>query len=248
MKPQIQIADDAPALARQAADLIAARAQEAVSARGRFTIGLSGGSTPRAVYDLLAQEPYRSAIPWDCTYVFWSDDRAVPLDDDRSNYKLADTHLLRHVPIPRDNIKPMLRSGDDLDSAARHYVRVVRSFVPGSPPRFDLLLLGMGPDGHTASLFPHSPQLRADDELVVATPEAPLEPHVRRITFTKTLLNAAREVVFLVAGGDKAARVRQVIDGPRATDDLPSQLINPADGSLIWVLDRAAAGELAQHG
>jgi 6-phosphogluconolactonase len=120
---------------------------------------------------------------------------------------------------------------------------VIRCFVPGDPPRFDLILLGMGPDGHTASLFPHSPALGESSRLVVATPPAPLPPPVRRLTFTATLINAAAEVLFLVAGADKAARLRDVIEGPSWPEELPAQLIHPADGELRWMIDRPAAAE-----
>lgn len=243
----IHIVPDPAALADAVAQHIVAGAEAAVAARGRFTIALSGGSTPRAVYQRLATPGLNPLMPWDKTYVFWGDDRAVPPDSADSNYRMACDSLLTHVPIPKDNIKPMLSQGDDLDACAQHYARVIRSFVPGSPPRFDLVLLGMGPDGHTASLFPHSPALNAGDALVVATPVAPLEPRVRRITFTRTLINAAATALFMVAGQDKADRVAEVLEGPPRFDALPSQSIAPTNGDLIWMLDRAAAGKLQQN-
>lgn len=242
---RIRIVADKTALAEAAADLIVAQAQAAVAARDRFTIALTGGSTPRPVYEVLAGAPRTTQMPWDRTFVFWSDDRAVPLDDERSNYKLAHDALLSRIVIPKERIQPMLTQGDDLDAAARHYARVVQSFVPGTPPRFDLILLGMGPDGHTASLFPHSAQLAATDELVVATPIAPLEPHVRRLTFTKTLINAAAQVLIMLAGADKAERVQQVIEGPRDPAGLPAQLVAPVNGDVTWLLDEAAARKLS---
>ncbi|HEY0739101.1 MAG TPA: 6-phosphogluconolactonase [Herpetosiphonaceae bacterium] len=244
MTPQIRVFADPAALADAAAHHIVERARAAVDDHGRFTIALSGGSTPRAVFQRLAQPDLSEQMPWSQTDVFWSDERAVPLDHADSNYRMAHDSLLAQVPIPRQNIKPMLSQVEDLDAAAQHYARVIRSTVAGSPPRFDLLLLGLGPDGHTASLFPHSPQLQAGDELIVATPEAPLKPHVRRITFTKTLINAAHEVLFLAAGADKAETLRRVLEGPRQTDELPSQLVAPESGSLLWMLDQAIAGEL----
>lgn len=241
---QFHIFPDPSALAAAAAQTILERARAAVAARGRFSIALSGGSTPRAIYQQLAQPALSEQMPWAQTYVFWSDERAVPLDDPGSNYRMACEALLRQVPIPKENIKPMLSQSEDLDAAAQHYVRVICGVVTGQPPRFDLVLLGMGPDGHTASLFPHSPQLAATDALVTATPVASLEPHVRRLTFTSTLINAAAEVLFLVAGADKAARLHQVIEGPQQTETLPAQLVVPVAGTLRWMLDRAAAQQL----
>lgn len=241
---RIQIYPTPDALSDAAALHIVEQAQKAVTARDRFTIALSGGSTPRAVFERLAQPPLRDQLPWDKTWVFWGDERAVPPDSADSNYRMACDALLSHVPIPRDNVKPILTQGHDLDAAAQHYARVIQGFVPGTPPRFDLVLLGMGPDGHTASLFPRSPQLHAIDELVVATPEAPLKPHVRRITWTFRLINAAAEAVFLVAGADKADRVAEVLEGPSNPRALPSQQVVPIDGTLIWMFDQAAASKL----
>jgi 6-phosphogluconolactonase len=241
---QFDIVDDPAALAAAAARAILKRALAATQAQGRFTIALSGGSTPRAIYQQLAQPELSAQMPWAQTYVFWSDERAVPLDDQRSNYRMASEALLHHVPLPKENIKPMLGQAD-LAAAAQHYERVIRGVVPGEPPRFDLVLLGMGPDGHTASLFPHSPQLSVTDALVTATPPAPLEPHVERLTFTSTLINAAAEVLFIVAGADKAGRLHEVIEGPRQPEALPSQLVQPMSGTLRWMLDRAAAQQLA---
>jgi 6-phosphogluconolactonase len=162
---------------------------------------------------------------------------------------MACESLLKQVPIPTDQIKPILSQGQNLDAAAQHYARVIRSFVPGTIPRFDLVLLGMGPDGHAASLFPHSPALSATNDLVVATPVASLEPHVQRITFTAPLINAAAQVLFLVAGADKAQTLAAVLEGASEPERLPSQLIAPTDGELHWMIDHAAAQELQQkHG
>jgi 6-phosphogluconolactonase len=244
--PQIRMFPDVAALADAAAQQIVASARAAVAAHERFTIALSGGSSPRAVYERLAEPALSAQMPWDRTYVFWSDDRAVPLDHPDSNYRMACEALLSHVPIPREQIKPMLSQVEDLASAAQHYSRVIQALVPGSPPCFDLVLLGMGPDGHTASLFPHSPQLDAGDALVVATPVAPLKPHVRRLTFTASLINAAAAVLFMATGADKATTLQQVLEGPYRPLDLPSQVVAPRSGTLVWMLDHAIAQELKQ--
>lgn len=242
----IRIFPDTAALAEAAALYIVGQAQAAVAARGRFTIALSGGSTPKVLYEHLLQGARPSQFPWNRTYVFWSDERAVPLDDPRSNYRMAYETLLQHVPLPKEHMHPMLSNGDDLDSAAQHYERVIQGRVPGMPPRFDLLLLGLGPDGHTGSIFPHSPVIQEQHKLVAATPVAPLEPPVRRITFTAPLINAAAEVLFLVAGVDKAQRLQQVIEGPRQPEALPAQLVAPTDGALIWMLEQGVAQQLSQ--
>jgi 6-phosphogluconolactonase len=245
MHNQIGIFRSKDALAEAAANHIVELAEQAINAGGDFNIALAGGSTPRATYEQLAQSPYRDRIVWQHVYVFWSDERAVLLDHQDSNYQMTYKSLLQHVPLPKENIRPMLSQCADLDAAARHYQRVICASVPGRPPRFDLVLLGLGPDGHTASLFPHSPAL-SDDRWVIATPEAPLEPHVRRITFGASLINAAAEVVFLVAGADKATIVQQVLEGPHRPQDLPAQLVVPTDGKLRWMVDRDAAQELKQ--
>ncbi|WP_026370306.1 6-phosphogluconolactonase [Kallotenue papyrolyticum] len=241
----ILVVDDPEALAEAATRYIVARARQAVAARGSFALALAGGSTPRGVYRRLAHAPWRDAMPWAQTLIFWSDERALPLDSTDSNYRMAREALLDHVPLPPEQIHPLAAQGDDLDQAAARYEAVLRRLVPGEPPRFDLILLGMGPDGHTASLFPHSPALDATTRLVVATPEAPLPPQVRRLTFTSRLINAAVEVLVLVAGADKAAPVREVLQGPRRPHELPAQLIDPQAGDLWWMLDRAAASQLS---
>ena len=184
------------------------------------------------------------AIDWSSVNVFWSDERAVPLDHEDSNYRMA-REALQHLPIPKENIHPMFGPAPDLDAAARLYERVIHSTVPGTPPRFDVVLLGLGPDGHTASLFPHSPAFGADG-LVTATPEAPLNPHVQRLTFTFRLINAAAEVILLAAGEDKAEIVQRVLEGEHNPEALPAQGVMPENGTLHWMLDQAAASKLKQ--
>lgn len=242
---RILVVDDPDALAEAALRYIVARAQQALAVRGAFAIALAGGSTPREVYRRLAHAPWRDTLPWAQTLVFWSDERAVPLDSPDSNYRMAREALLDHVPVPPEQIHPMISQDVDLEQAAARYETLLRRLVPGQPPRFDLILLGMGPDGHTASLFPHTPALEATTRLVVATPQAPRPPQVRRLTFTPTLINAAAEVLVLVAGADKAARVREVLQGPPRPQALPAQVIAPEAGDLWWMLDRAAASQLA---
>ncbi len=244
MAKQIHIFPNKEALADAAAERVIASFRTAMRERGYFNIALAGGSTPRLLYERLAQAPRTMQLDWNRVNVFWSDERAVPLDHQHSNYRLA-REALQQLPIPKENVHPMYGHSADLQAAARLYERVIRSTVPGDPPRFDVVLLGVGPDGHTASLFPHSPQLAAGG-LVAATPQAPLEPHVERLTFTYQLINAAAHVLVLVAGADKAPTVARVLEGPQDRETLPSQGIAPTNGDAQWLLDRDAASELKQ--
>ena len=245
MARQVDIFLNKEAMADAAAERVIAAFRTAMTARGYFNIALAGSSTPRLLYERLAQAPRTLQLDWRRVNVFWSDERAVPLDHADSNYRLA-REALQQLPIPKENVHPMYGHSADLQAAARLYERVIQSTVPGSPPRFDVILLGMGPDGHTASLFPHSPQLQADG-LVAATPATPLEPHVERLTFTFDLINAAAQVLVLVTGSDKATTVARVLAQPDDVQTLPSQGIAPQDGDLYWMLDQDAASELNQH-
>lgn len=244
MAQQVHILADKEALADAAAERVIAALGAAMRERGSFNIALAGGSTPRLLYERLVHAPRSGHLDWQRVNVFWSDERAVPLDHADSNYRLA-REALQQLPIPKENVHPMYGHSADLQAAARMYERVIHSAVPGDPPRFDLILLGVGPDGHTASLFPHSPQL-ATEGLVAATPPAPLEPHVERLTFTYELINAAAEILVLVAGADKATTMARVLEGPQNQQTLPSQGIAPTSGTVHWLLDHQAASELKQ--
>lgn len=241
----VRVYEDATALARAAADLFAAAARAAVAQRGRFFVALSGGSTPRTLYQLLAAPPYRDQVDWSRTFVFWGDERCVPPDHPDSNYRMAREALLFHVPIPTSQVFRMPGEMADPAAAAALYEQSVRrafALAPGEWPRFDLVLLGLGPDGHTASLFPHTSALGVTDRLVVANRVEKLG--TTRITLTAPVINSAAVVVFLVAGADKAEPLAAVLEGPRRPDDLPAQLIAPAHGELLWLVDRAAAAQL----
>jgi len=237
---------DQTALAKEAAEHCARLAQEAVARAGRFTIALSGGSTPKLLYSLLAAEPYSTSLPWQQTHVFWGDERAVPPGDHDSNFGMAKATLLDRVPIPADRVHRMQAERDDLDLVAREYeAEIARSFgvPPGAePPVFDLILLGLGPDGHTASLFPHTEAVRERARWVVRNHVPTLKTD--RVTLTAPILNQASMVLFLVAGADKAPALQAVLEGPADPDRLPAQLIQPTSGRLMWLVDRAAAGML----
>ncbi len=240
----IRIFDDPEAMSRGAAELLVGIAKQAVAARGRFSVALSGGGTPRRTYELLATAPYREQVDWSRAHIFWGDERCVPLDDPRSNARLAREALLGHVPIPPGQLHPL----DCLPSpreGARRYEVMLREFFAPAPPCFDLIMLGLGDNGHTASLFPGTPVLTESKRWVAEVYVPQQELH--RLTLTAPIINGADSVAFLVAGAAKAAVVREVIQGPRDPLRLPAQLINPQPGELYWLLDKAAAGALSRE-
>ncbi|HEY2796510.1 MAG TPA: 6-phosphogluconolactonase [Thermoanaerobaculia bacterium] len=246
---RLVVVDDADALAREAAAELTRIAQRSVAASGRFTLALSGGSTPRRLYALLADPaaPFRAAIPWTATQVFFGDERHVPPDDPQSNYRMADEALLSRVPIPRGNVHRVEAERPDAAEAAALYageIGRVFALAPGEWPRFDLILLGMGPDGHTASLFPGTDALAVRHRAAAATWVAKFDAY--RITLTLPVFDAAAAVHFLVSGADKAQTLRAVFDPGSPPDAFPCQRIRPRDGDLLWLVDRAAAGELAR--
>ena len=232
-------------LFQAAAEEVLRAAAEAIAQRGRFTIALSGGSTPRNLYTLIAANASASQ-PWDQMFFFWGDERHVPLNDPDSNYRMAKETLLSKVPIPPANIFPVPAENPDAAAAAQAYEETLRKFfalAPGDFPRFDLILLGMGPDGHMASLFPETAALQEKSRLVVANWVEKLNNS--RITFTLPVLNAARCVAFLVSGADKAAVLHEVLEGKAPGEKYPSKLVRPSAGKLIWFVDRAAASDLS---
>ena len=231
---------DAQALAQKAADLFRQLAQETIAQYGRFTVALSGGSTPKAMFALLASEPYRSAINWAHVYIFWGDERCVPPDHADSNYRMTKETLLSQVPVPPENVFRM-RGEDDPAEAAREYsAQLQQFFQTDALPQFDLVFLGMGADGHTASLFPGTTALSAEvNTIAVENYVEKLQTY--RLTLTAATINQAKTVVFLVGGADKAATLKAVLQGKYQPDLYPSQLIQPANGTLVWMVDEAAS-------
>jgi 6-phosphogluconolactonase len=232
-------------LFQAAAEEVIRAATSAITERGRFTIALSGGSTPKNLYTLIAANASAS-LPWDRMFFFWGDERHVPPDDPDSNYRMAKETLLSKVAIPPANIFRIPAENPDASAAADAYEQTLRKFfavAPGEFPRFDLILLGIGPDGHTASLFPETAALQERSRLVVANWVEKLQTN--RITFTLPVLNAARCVAFLVSGIDKAAVLHEVLEGNAPAEKYPSRLVQPSDGKLIWFVDRAAASQLS---
>jgi 6-phosphogluconolactonase len=242
MDAEIVVAADADAVARDAAQRVTALAREAIESRGRFSAALSGGSTPGKLYRLLAEEPYRARMPWEQVYLFWGDERCVPPDDPGSNYQLAKETLLARVPIPAGNVHRM-RGELEPEAAAQAYERALQDFFCGPRTRFDLVLLGLGEDGHTASLFPGSPQLAERERLAVPATASYQGRPAQRVTLTLPAINTARLVMFLVTGSAKAEVVQAVVQGPAG--HLPAQHIQPVAGQLTWLLDAAAASLLA---
>ena len=243
--PDIRILTTPQELFAAAAEDVVRAAAESVAQRGRFMIALSGGSTPRSLFQLLATNA-RATFPWDQTLFFWSDERHVPPDDPESNYRMANEAMLSKIPVAPGNVFRVPAENPDAAAAASAYEQTLRKAfsVDGDRvPQFDLILLGMGPDGHTASLFPETTGLQEKSKLVIANWVEKFKTH--RITFTLPLLNSARSVMFLVSGTDKAPALKEVLQGSASGDQYPAKLIQPDPGSLIWLVDRAAASGLS---
>ncbi|MCF8144342.1 MAG: 6-phosphogluconolactonase [Deltaproteobacteria bacterium] len=236
---KIMIASDPADLARKGAAIVSQTAQMSVALRGRFMVALSGGSTPRPMHRLLCEAPHLNEIPWDRTHIFWVDERCVPADDPASNYGAARADLLDRVPVLPHQVHPMPMNLSPEEAAATCQEELVRFFQspPSEIPVFDLIILGIGTDGHTASLFPGDNALREQERLVV--PVRGGDPDVDRLTMTLPLLNNALEIVFLVSGKRKAPILKSILEGPPGK--YPAQMIQPIHGNLTWLLDREAA-------
>lgn len=234
----IQIFSDSKNLARGAAEYLLARSGEAVAQKGFFTVALSGGSTPKILYELLADahEPFHAQVPWSRTHFFWSDERHVPPDHPDSNYRMAHEAMLSRVPVPESNVHRVRSENPNADEAAAEYEQTLLQLTKQALPQLDLILLGLGNDGHTASIFPGSEVLDETKRLVVAPWVEKLNTY--RITMTLPLLNNGAAVVFLVSGAEKAEIVKKVIEGPKL---YPAQAVQPTHGQLLWLLDSLAA-------
>ena len=238
---------DAAAMAQEAARRFVAIAREAVAQRGTFTVALAGGSSPASLYRLLADAPFVDEVDWAHTFVYFGDERCVPPDHPDSNFRMAQAALLARVALPPHNI---FRMAGELppDFAAQAYARILRRnfrLRGGARPCFDLILLGLGEDGHTASLFPGMPALDEHRRLVVwSSVPAYVRPAVSRVTLTLPVLNAGRNVLFLVAGSSKTAALRSALSGRELSEPLPARRVQPVQGNLVWLLDTAAAAGL----
>jgi 6-phosphogluconolactonase len=248
--PTIRVLADPAAVQRVAAEEFTAWTEGAVQAHGAALVALSGGSTPRGLHTLLADPaaPFRARVPWTRLHIFWGDERPVPPDHPDSNYRMARETLLEHVPIPARHVHRVAGEDPEHTRAAERYARELREVfaahgrLEDGVPRFDLVVLGMGADGHTASLFPGTEAVHETARLVVATWVTKLGSH--RISLTPPVLNRAAAILFLVTGGDKAETLAAVLQGPSQPDVYPSQVVHPRSGALVWLVDRAASTRL----
>ena len=242
--PDVRVHEDARELALAAARFFVEEATEAIGESGRFSVALAGGSTPKATYETLASEYGTQGLDWSKVHVFFGDERTVGPDHEDSNYRMAREALLSLVPVGSVH---RMRGELPPPEAASLYEEELTAFFdskPGEAPRLDLVMLGIGDDGHTASLFPRTPALDVDDRWSVENPVEKLD--TTRLTLTVPTLNAARRVVFLVAGEGKAGALREILEGDADPHDYPAKLVRPSDGP-IWMVDRAAAGSLSTH-
>lgn len=240
----ISVLPDKQGVAGKAAEEFVRASREAIDERGMFCVALSGGSTPVSMYKHLVDESMVSEVEWQRVIFFWSDERCVPPDHPDSNYGAAARELIEHLDVPEANVHRM-KGEIEPRIAAREYEADVRQWVHGDPPRFDLLLLGMGDDGHTASLFPGTPAVQEYERLVTENYVPKLEAN--RISFTRTLINAASEVIVLVTGKEKAEALKAVLEGPRDEDKYPAQIIAPGSGNVLWLADNDAAQRLSNR-
>ncbi len=240
---------DGEGVSRYAASLFARLAKKAVWDRGVFHVALAGGATPRQTYEILSTPGFVGPVEWNSTQIYFGDERAVEPDHADSNFHLASEALLNSLRLHSSQVHRMAGERGDLNVAAREYeARLAKSFATKRDeglPRFDLILLGMGKDGHTASLFPFTEALNEREAWVVRN-EVP-QLSTERLTLTVPVLNAARCVVFLVNGDDKAKALERVLEGPPNRIEFPSQLIQPSDGELLWLVDEAAAAHLTRR-
>jgi len=247
MKPHIHIFPESDSLSHTAADMFVEIASGAVEKRERFLVALSGGGTPSGLYRLLASDSYRKQVDWSKTFIFWGDERCVPPDDAGSNYRQAMDILLSKVPIPDENIQ-RIKGELEPAEAVLNYRSILMKFA-NSPflwPRFDLILLGMGEDGHTASLFPGT-EVDPTSPVIVASAHYQNRP-ARRISLTPPVINDAQNIMFLVTGTAKAITLGKVLGKQKIPRQLPAQRIYPIDGKLIWLVDDAAASEIKWQG
>lgn len=241
---RVRVFQDLEVLSRAAAELFTTRAKRCVAAEGRFAVALSGGATPRGLYALLGSTPFRENIEWKHTHVFWADERCIPGDHPESNFKLAVDAFLSSIAIPKENIHRIKGEKGPL-RAAQDYEEELRLFFGPAFPVFDLIILGAGEDGHTASLFPGSASLHERARLVLPVHLEP--PKIDRVTLTLPVLNHAAEVLFLASGRAKAEVVHAILENGNPMRH-PAGLVHPVRGSITWFIDRQAAGLLTEHG
>ncbi len=241
MTSQLRVYPTRSATAHAAAAQFVATAEKAINARGRFMVALAGGNTPRDVYRLLASEEYSPMVEWGNVHIFWGDERCVPFNDPENNANMARETLLNHVPVAPNNIY-RIQSQLPPEQAAQDYDQTLHRYFSARDmklPRFDLVLLGTGAEGHTASLFPGSPLLNERERWVAAVYVDKMKTW--RITLTPPALNAASKVIFTIIGEEKAPALRQILSDPKDPNLVPAQIVDPPDGQVLWIVDKAAA-------
>ena len=239
---KVIICADRQALNVRAAELWVEICSEAIRARGQASVALSGGSTPKSLFELMATPEWSRKVDWSKTHLFWGDERAVPANDPQSNYRMAKEAMISKLSIPEANVHPV-QTELGPQKAAEAYEKTLRQFFPGDAwPQIDFNLLGLGENGHTASLFPHTKLLHENKRWVAA--ECIEEVHMDRITMTAPAINHSRQIVFFISGASKADVVKEVKEGPRDPERLPAQLIKPEGGSLLWLLDKDAGSKI----
>jgi len=247
VQPEIRVLADGAAIAKSAALVFVQAAASAVRDRGSFTVALAGGSTPKALYGLLAADSIlRSQVPWDKMHLFFGDERHVGPEHPESNFRMATEAMISKAPLRADQVTRIKGEYEDTERAAREYEQGLRAHFKlkdGEYPRFDLLLAGMGNEGHTLSLFPGTKALHADGRIAVRNWVGKL--YTERITITAPAANNAAQIIFMVTGADKALALKGVLEGPFEPDQLPAQLLQPINGKLLWLVDAAAGGMLS---
>jgi 6-phosphogluconolactonase len=239
---KVQVLPDLEAISREAATLFVNASRNAMAARKKFTVAISGGSTPRRLYTLLSAAPYRDQVDWQMVHFFWADERCVPKEDEASNFKTVYDRLLSKAPVSDDHIH-RIKGEEDPEKAARDYEADIEGFFGASQlPVFDLVLLGMGEDGHTASLFPGSKSLEETARLAI--PVYLKKPYGNRITLTLPVLNNAAQILFLVAGSSKATVLSEILRDGEKGGEFPAGRIRPIRGTVIWLIDQEAAGRV----
>jgi len=240
MAGNLVVCADHAALNVKAAESIRDIVKKAIFGSGTCAVSLSGGTTPKSLYALMATPEWRDQFEWKHVHLFWGDERCVPITHADSNYAMVERELLSKIEIPEKNVHRFPVELNEADAIAAAYERELREFFGTNGfPRFDLVLLGLGENGHTLSLFPNRPVLNETKRLVVADWVEEVKLH--RLTMTAPLINAARQIVFLVSGAGKAQVLKDVLEGPRQPEQLPAQLIAPSSGRLTWLVDKEAA-------
>lgn len=243
---QIIITPNYSEFCKKGAEVIYELSKAAIHRKNHFTLALSGGVTPKGVYQAISEEPYLDSFIWKKIHLFWGDERWLPPENKENNYHMVSEALLKKIQIPKDNINPIRTEEIDPEDSAAYYEADICSFLSKDKkrtPQFDLTILGLGDDGHTASLFPNSESLTATEKLVVPTIKK--DSAQKRITFTYPLINASKNILFLVSGKKKAGKVKAVLEGNHPNYEIPAAGIRPTDGKVIWILDSDAASLLS---